>query len=252
MNKVIRAGTILSMAAVLILMTAGVLPSAPKAKGEDILLGPGQAVRIARMAMPQFGLVMRNAVDLAIEQFGGTFLGHPIQTKHYGKGCDLRAELDGFVQGLIRESKTVGLIGPICSGRTARIVQTLSDAKILTISPDNTARELTEPAFHDLIPFYFRTSPTDAFQGPAGAAFAQTPTAQGGLGAASAAIIYYDEGYSNTLREGFKKTFSGSILEFPIQFEHQDFTDILDAVMGQVDVIYAPVFVPDLGPLYQQ
>src|SRR4030095_12861743 len=165
MNKVIRAGTILSIAAVLILMTAGVLPSAPKAKGEDILLGPGQAVRIATMDMPKFGLGTRNAIDLAVEQFGGSLLGHPIQTQHYGKGCDARAELDGFIQGLIREPKTVGLIGPICSGRTVRIVQTLSDAKILTISPANTFIGLTDPVFHDLIPFYFRTSPTDLFQG---------------------------------------------------------------------------------------
>jgi len=219
------------------------------ANGGGIVLRPGQPLQIATMDMPEFGLSTRNAVDLAIEQFGN-LQGHPIKTKHYGRGCDERKEMDGFIQGLIREPKTLGLVGPICSGRTVRIVQTLSDAKILTISPANTFSGFSDPAFHELIPYYFRTAPSDQFQGGVGAEFAISPKAQNGLGATTAAIIYYGDdeaGYSSVLRQGFREAFiaaGGTIVgEFPIQFGQTDFNDALDE-MGEAEVVYAPIFDP--------
>src|SRR4030095_853085 len=166
--------------------------------------------------MPEFDVLTRNAVELAIEKFGGALFGHPIKTKHYGKGCDARREHDAFIQGLTREPKTVGLIGPICSGRTLRIIQTLSDAQILTISPANTLPDLTDPEFHDSIPFYFRTSPNDMNQGPLAARFAQAPNDQNGLGAKRAVIVSYDfaqeDDFFGIVEKGFRDNFTGTIL----------------------------------------
>ena len=220
----------------------------------DIVIRSNQPVSIATMDFPQYGFFTRNGVDLAVLQFGGSLLGHRIKTMDYGKGCDLRQELDDFIQGLTRQPKTLGLVGPICSGRTRRIVETLSDAQILTISPANTFSGFSDPELHSSIPYYFRTPPNDRFQAETAADFTLSPPSENGLGASTAAIVYYggDDDYSQFLANGFRDLFTqggGTIVgDFPIDFG-QDLSTVVDT-LGDVDVVYAPLFDGEFFSLY--
>ena len=101
-DTILRTLTLVPWLVGWILLGSNLALAAPKAKEATTILRPGQPVRIATMDMPQFGLAMRNAIDLAVEQFGGVLFGHAIQTKHYGRGCDLRGEQDQFLNGLTR------------------------------------------------------------------------------------------------------------------------------------------------------
>lgn len=211
-----------------------------------VILVPGEAMKIVTIDMPDFGLATRNAVDLAVAHHGGKIGGHPIRTQHFPFGCFPAAENEKFLKKITKDPQVVGVIGPICSGPAFQQVPVLSKAKILTISPANTAAELTEDEFHEANPYYYRTAPSDTFQGEAGGRFASAPVEQQGLGAATAAILYYspEEAYSEVLREGFKRTFTGTVAgEFPIEFGQEDFSDLLGQLQALgVDVVYAPLF----------
>lgn len=224
--------------------------AARRAGSQSVIFQPNQPVRIATMDEPAFGFLTRNSVELAIRDFGGRLHGHKIQSMHYSKGCDVRTEIDGFIEGLIREAKTVGLVGPICSGRTARIAEMLGTAKVLTISPANTAWFLTEPDFRAAS--YYRTSPNDLYQGGIGASFARES-----LGASTAAIIHYgqDNEYSSLLANGFSQAFvdaDGTVeAVFDLPFDTSDYSAVLDN-LPPVDVVYAPIFTEDFANLYNQ
>ena len=227
-------------------VVVGILLAALPLFAKDIVIRPGQSLLIGTMDEPKF-LPTRLGVDLAVDQFGNQLLGFPIRTKHLGHGCG-PMQNQNIAEGLSKDPKVAGVVGPMCSGRAHGIIHLLSDAQVLTISPANTGAFLTEPDFRP--PYYFRTSPNDLFQGPIGADFAGQA-----LGATTAAVIYYEEEYSLGLFEGFNQAFTaggGTITgEFPIPFEQGDFTAILDEI-GEVDVIYAPIFFEDSAPLYTQ
>ncbi len=216
----------------------------------NLQLPAKQPVEIPTMDFPKFGLEIRNAVDLAVAQFGGQLFHHPIITTHLGHGCNSPNDKNNLIEGIIHDPKVLGLVGPICSGVAGRIVPPLNDAGVPVISPANTAAFLTDPATH--LPFYFRTAPSDAFQGKVGADFARQ-----GLNATSASILHYDppDDYSVLLSQTFQENFTdqgGTIAnEFTVDFGQSDFSQILDAI-GAVDVVYAPIFFGEALPFFQQ
>ena len=215
-------------------------------KIDPILLFPGEPMKVVIIDMPDFGLDTRNAVDLAVEQFGKKIDGHMIRTQAYPFGCDEEVEgNDRFLKRVTRNDRVVGVIGPICSGVASRQVPILSAAGILTISPANTTADFSTPEFHEENRYYFRTAPSDLIQGTIDGSFASTPVAQGGLGASRAAILYYpDESYPESLRASFKQTFAGTVVgEFPVSFDQEDFSAVIAQMEAlNVDVVYAPIF----------
>jgi len=203
------------------------------------------------MDFPKFGFEIRNAVDLAVDQFGGKVFSHAVLTSHRGHGCDSRNDNNDLSAGIIQDPKVLGLIGPICSSVAKRIVPQLNDAGVLVISPANTAPFLTDPESNT--PFYFRTAPNDPFQTNTGAAFARQA-----LGASTASILYYDgapDDYSQIVRQSFKDAFTkegGTVVgEFTVDFDQQDFSQTLDA-LGSVDTVYAALFFPEAITFFQQ
>ncbi|WP_165949111.1 branched-chain amino acid ABC transporter substrate-binding protein, partial [Kribbella turkmenica] len=147
------------------------------------------------------------AVQIAIDDKGGTLLDHPIRTQVEDDLC--KAE-GGTTSGqkLAADPQIVGVVGTSCSGAAVPAMEILSGKGVVMISGSNTSPSLTsdlrgtKAAAHRK--GYLRTAHNDIIQGQAAATFAVEK-----LGAKRAATIHdgdpYTEGLANAFGASFKE-----------------------------------------------
>lgn len=97
------------------------------------------------------------------------------------------------------DKKAVAIIGPTSSGTAQAAID--ANLGITYVSASATSPSLT-----DGTPSFFRTAPSDAFQGVVAADYAAKP-APDGLGLKTAAVLYIDNSYGKGLAEYFKDQF---------------------------------------------
>jgi branched-chain amino acid transport system substrate-binding protein len=192
------------------------------------------------------GIGGQNGAKLAVK-LRGSVLGHKLNVTHYGNGCDPAKALK--IAKFITHQKVIpGVVGTTCSAAAEGAAAQLSSEGFVLISPANTAVFLTDPQTHE--PYYFRVSGNDRFQGIFMAEYAWNV-----LQVNFASVIYLDEDYSLWLRESFTQRFTelgGHILgEKAVEIDTVDFSSALSSI-GSPDFVYAPIFLPDGGFLYQQ
>ncbi len=144
-----------------------------------VTINEGEAIQIrsllAHTIATSLGVPSRNAVELAVQDFG-MIHGHEVEL---GEPIDGGCGPDGGRMGaeqIIADSQVLGVIGTNCSGAAVAASPVISEAGLVMISPSNTSPALTSdlagnasPNYH---PGYFRVAVNDLYQANAVADFA--------------------------------------------------------------------------------
>ena len=136
-------------------------------------------------------------VDLAIQEINeaGGVLGADVTVEHADSSDADNAEVATQSVTDLMSKKVQVIIGAASSAVTRNVVDDITGAKIVQISPANTATDLS-----GVSPFYFRTAPSDTVQG----------SALGNLvindGNANVAFLVFNDDYGTSLRDVAKAT----------------------------------------------
>lgn len=137
-------------------------------------------------AMIPEGTAMKQAVDLAVEYYGGVVAGYCIKVVNEDDASPVTGSWDGTVEAEVAQKavadKDVMVYLATYNSGAAKISQPITnEAGLVQITPANTYPGLTKPGFGPGEPGiyrpsgkinYFRTHPADDIQGAAGAAWA--------------------------------------------------------------------------------
>lgn len=213
-----------------------------------VKIGPNDPVHIAYMlvvagANAALGTDSRNGVEIAIDDAGGKILGHTIKFDGEDSGCTADGGTAAATK-LSADPTIIAVIGTSCSSEARAGEPLLSKAGFVTISPSNTAPDLTDPNNPNHYPGYFRTAHNDNVQGAAAADFAFTFK-----GFKSAATIHDGSLYAKSLTEVFAanfKTDGGTITaQESVDPNATDMSSVLASIAtGKPDLIYFPIFLP--------
>ncbi|MDC7122058.1 ABC transporter substrate-binding protein [Cellulomonas fimi] len=161
-----------------------------------------QTGSLAQLGPPEIA-----GVDLAVKDINeaGGVLGSDVEAIHTDSSDAEHAEVaTQSVQDLISQDVSV-IVGAASSSVTRNVIDDITGAKIVQISPANTATDLS--GTND---FYFRTAPPDTVQGSALANLIL------GDGAVNPGILVFNDDYGTSLRDVVEKvvTDSGATLAY--------------------------------------
>lgn len=152
-----------------------------------------------------------NAMNLALEQYGGTAGGYKIRFQALNDASEATGTWTAEQESLNAEKavadKATVYLGTYNSGAAAIAIPILNEAGIPMVSPANTAPELTKKGFDDRLldslytrgdRNFFRVIPADDLQGPAGANWAKE------LGAENVYVLHDDEVYGLGVATAFQ------------------------------------------------
>jgi branched-chain amino acid transport system substrate-binding protein len=174
----------------------------PDASGSPAPGGDGSALKIGSL-LPQTGSLAFlgppeiAGVDLAIKEINdaGGVLGKPVEVIHTDSSdADNPAVASASVDKLIGDG-VAAIVGAASSTVSLNVVDTVSDASIVQISPANTSTALS--GYSD---FYFRVAPPDTIQGDV----------MGKLlledGKKNISILVFNDDYGTSLRDVIQAT----------------------------------------------
>jgi branched-chain amino acid transport system substrate-binding protein len=212
-------------------------------------ISPADPIHIAYMLVvtgpnSALGIDSLNGVKIAIDDAGGKILGHVVKFDGQDSLCNADGAMAAATK-LVTDPTIVAVIGPSCSSEARAGEPLLSSAGFVTISPSNTAPDLTDPNSQNHYQGYFRTSNNDKVQGAAAADFAFNI-----LGLRKAATIQDGSLYAAVLQQTFVDTFKtlgGKItLQVPISMGQTDMSLVMTAIAtGAPELIYFPIFMPE-------
>jgi branched-chain amino acid transport system substrate-binding protein len=160
----------------------------------------GEALKIGSLlpvtgSLSQIGPPTVAGVDLAIQEINeaGGVLGQDVEVSHKDSSDADNAQVATQSVTELTSEKVSAIIGAASSQVTLNVIDDVTGAEIVLISPSNTASSLS--GYSD---FYFRTAPPDSVQGDV----------LGNLiindGHASLAILVFNEDYGTGLRDVVK------------------------------------------------
>jgi branched-chain amino acid transport system substrate-binding protein len=220
-----------------------------------VTIKPGEPIHIAYglvVAGPNetLGIDSRNGVEIAIDDAGGKILDHDVKFDGQDTGCSAETGQAALTK-LAADPTIVAVIGTSCSSEARVGEPLLSQAGFVTISPSNTAPDLTEPGDPNNYPGYLRTAHNDKIQGAKAAEYVFNE-----LGIKTAATINDGSLYADKLQQVFAENFKdlgGTITaQLAVDPNGSDFSSVLaDIASGKPELIYLPIFQP-AGPLIIQ
>ena len=214
-----------------------------------VMVSEGEAVQIrsllAHTIATSLGVPSRNAVELAVQDFGMIHsheveLGEPIDG-----GCGPDGGRMGAEQ-IVADPQVLGVIGTNCSGAAVAASPVISEAGLVMISPSNTSPALTSdlsgnasPNYH---PGYFRVAVNDLYQARAVADFTYNE-----LGLRRMAALDDGDPYTMGLTIAFGNAFStigGEVVATAtIEKGQTDMTAVLtEFAAATPDGIFFPLF----------
>jgi branched-chain amino acid transport system substrate-binding protein len=221
-----------------------------------VKVGPTDPIHIAYMLVvagpnTALGTDSRNGVEIAIDDAGGKILGHDIKFDGEDSGCSADGGTAAATK-LAADPTIVAVIGTSCSSEARAGEPLLSKAGFVTISPSNTAPDLTDPTNPNHYPGYFRTAHNDKIQGAAAADFVFNT-----LKFTKAATIHDGSLYAKSLTEVFAQNFEkagGTVtLQTSVTIGQTDMSSVLAQIAtGSPQIIYFPIFLPEGAFLIQQ
>lgn len=217
-------------------------------------IGPGDPIVIAYalvVAGPDaaLGEDSKRGVEIAIDDKGGTLLGHPIQLIGEDTGCTAEGGQAAATK-LVSNQQIVAIVGTSCSSEARVAAPIVSQAGMAMISPSNTAPDLTDPAKHQ--PGYLRTAHNDKVQGRVAAEFAFNE-----LGLKKAATIHdgspYAEGLAQVFAASFTELGGEVVAQEAVGPDDTDMRPVLTRIASQgPEIIYYPIFTKAGGFVTRQ
>ncbi len=119
------------------------------------------------------GVNSRNGIEIAIDDAGGKIAGHTVKFDGEDGGCSAEGGQTAGTK-LSADPTIVAVIGTSCSSEARAAEPLLSKAGFVTISPSNTAPDLTAAGNANNYPGYLRTAHNDLIQGAIAAQYAYT------------------------------------------------------------------------------
>lgn len=209
----------------------------------------------------ELGASAVNAIQLAVEEQASQLAGVSVELVILDDGTktgqwdpDLEA---ANARQAVADPQVVAYIGPLNSGAAKVSIPITNQAGLVHISPSNTWPGLTKVGFAPSEPgifyptgrrTYFRTCPTDEFQAPAAARWAES------LGFSSVYILDDGEAYG----KGLADLFEGMAYEIDLEvLGHltidkmaDDYREVLEKVAAtHPDLIYFGGYTPNGAPL---
>ncbi|GJQ35415.1 MAG: branched-chain amino acid ABC transporter substrate-binding protein [Anaerolineales bacterium] len=210
-------------------------------------IAPGEPIHIAYWGVlsgadSSLGEDSKRGVEIAIDDKGGTLLGHEILLTTEDGGCTPEGGATAAAK-LASDTSLVGLIGSSCSDETVGGIAAITNAGLTTISPSNTRPALSNPDRGPDYDGYLRTAHSDAFQGKAVAEFAYNY-----LKVTKAATIHDGSAYAQALQQVFADEFvklGGTIVaQEAVAKDATDMKPVLTTIAAAgPEFIYYPVFV---------
>lgn len=186
------------------------------------------------------GTVVKASVELAVEEINkaGGVNGKPLEVIYEDGKCDAKAA-NSAANKLINVDKVPVILGGLCSTETAAFGPMAMQNKVLTLSNCSSA-----PSLSNLGEYFFRSYPSDAFQGKFGAEYAYNT-----LGARKVAVVYHISEWGTGIKDVFVKRFKelgGQVLsEEGTPQDSKDYRTMMSKVKGlAVDLVYMPMY-PD-------
>jgi branched-chain amino acid transport system substrate-binding protein len=186
------------------------------------------------------------AIEIAIDDLGGEFRGHPIELSVEDGQCSAEGGTTA-AQALVSNPQIVGIIGSSCSGAGVPSSEIMAEAGLTMISGSNTSPELTSLEGEEgdaYNPGYFRTSHNDEIQGAAAATFVFEE-----LDITEAASIHDGDPYTQGLVSVFNNSFEelgGTIsLTSAVSPDQTDMRPVLTEVEASgAQLLFFPIFQP--------
>ena len=221
-----------------------------------VKIRPGEPIHIACWfavagSEASLGIDSKRGVEIAIEDKGGKLLGFPIKLTVEDTGCNPEGGQAAATK-IAADPTIVAAIGSTCSSEARPGAPILWKAGIVTVSPSNTALELTSPKRGTEYAGYLRTAHNDKVQGAVAAEFAYKK-----LGVKRVATIHDGSTYSEQLQAVFAATFKrlgGTITsQEAVAPTDTDMRPVLTKIAtGKPEFIYYPVFIAAGGHITRQ
>jgi branched-chain amino acid transport system substrate-binding protein len=245
---------LVSMITVLILSACG----GAKFECDDAVgcvdIGPNEPIRIAYMfvvsgADASLGTDTKRGVEIAVDD-QGELLGHAIELIGEDELCSAEGGQTAATK-LAADPKLVAAIGTNCSSAARAAIPLMCGAGIPTISPSNTAPDLTAEDRPAEYWCYTRTAHNDTVQGAAMADYAY------GAGFRNAATIHDGSLYADKLQQVFAERFQelgGAITaQEAVAPTDTDMKPMLTRIAAtSPDFIYYPIFIAAGGHITKQ
>ena len=222
----------------------------------EVTIQAGQPITIAYWLVvagenASLGTDSRRGIELAIDDVGGQLLGHPIRLIGEDSGCTAEGGVTAATK-LASNRDIVAAIGSSCSSEAVPGAPILWNAGIPTISPSNTAPQLTAADRPEGLRGYLRTAHNDEVQGGVAAEFAYRS-----LGARTAATIHDGSPYAEGLARVFARVFQelgGQVTaQEAIAPTDTDMRPVLTRIAAQrPQVLYYPIFIAAGGHVTRQ
>jgi branched-chain amino acid transport system substrate-binding protein len=216
-----------------------------------VTVGPDEPVQLAVIQVisgdtASLGEDQVRGIEIAIEDLGGEFRGHPIETQVEDGACTAEGGT-AAAQSIVSDQQNVGIIGTSCSGEAVPASQIMSEAGFTMISGSNTSPILTSVAGEEgeaHHPGYFRTSHNDEIQGAAAARFVYEE-----LGIKKAATINDGDPYTEGMTTAFKLSYEelgGTVTEATaVSPDDTDMRPVLTEVEASgAELVFFPIFQP--------
>lgn len=215
--------------------------------GSPATTGPAEPIAIGFIGpltgdASSIGTVNRVAVEVAAEEVNaeGGINGRPLKVVYEDGQCNAKAATNA-ANKLINVDKVPVIIGGLCSTETAAFGPAAMQSKVIVFSYGSSA-----PSLSKLGMYFFRSYPSDAFQGKFGAEYAYNI-----LKARKVAILYHISEWGTGIKDVFKARFTelgGTVLaEEGLPQEARDYRTALSKIKAlNADLIYSPTY-PDGG-----
>jgi branched-chain amino acid transport system substrate-binding protein len=197
------------------------------------------------------GIDSKRGVEIAIEDKGRKLLGFPIKLSVQDTGCNAEGGLAAATK-LAADPTIVVAIGSTCSSEARPGAPILWKAGLVTVSPSNTAPELTSPNRGKDYDGFLRTAHNDKVQGAVAAEFAWKQ-----LKIKRAATIHDGSPYAEQLQAVFVETFKklgGTITsQEAVGATDTDMRPMLTKIATlKPEFIYYPIFIAAGGHITRQ
>jgi branched-chain amino acid transport system substrate-binding protein len=216
-----------------------------------VTVAPGEPIHIGQWGVfsgpnASLGQDSNEGIKIAIEDHGGTILGHEVQLTTEDAQCSPEGGATAGTK-LAADSTLVGLIGSTCSDETVGGIKSVTDAGLTTISPSNTRPALTDPNRGPEYAGFLRTAHNDLVQGKAAAEFVYNE-----LKLTKAATIHDGSSYAQALQQVFADEFTklgGTItIQEAVSVGQTDMKPVLTRIAAtSPEFIYYPYFVAEGG-----
>lgn len=215
----------------------------PTFSPDTLVFPPGEPIKIGYLLWETnpIGLDAKRGIEIAIQDFGGELLGHPIELVGYDDECNQLAGQRG-AQMLALDDAIIAIIGSSCSSAAMRAAPIVSNASKVLISPSATHPDLTATDSHAA--GFFRTAPSDINQFKAVAQYAINT-----LNRVKMASVYFatktQELWSEQLCNAFSELGGECVLERAVESGNTYMVPTVNAIIDSgADAVYVTLADP--------